>query len=214
MFEERTEQGLVAGDPAGGAMSLGEEFVQRGRGEVRERVGLGIAPDLLDRIEFRGLGGQQARSDLFPVPGEPGGHRRAVMRLEAVPDEFDRSAPGPRQGFDELPDRGAAGVGVGQKTGIGAHAPSLGGNRQGAGHRDLAPRPAPLDQDRGLAAPGPTAAHQGRHQKARLVHEDDRGRPAGGVFFTLGQVSCTQRRIASSSRSRARRAGFCGLKPN
>jgi hypothetical protein len=44
--------------------------------------------------------------------------------------------------------------------------------------------------------------------EAALVDEDDVRALARSVFFTAGHVSCTQRLIASSSRSRARVVGF------
>lgn len=53
-----------------------------------------------------------------------------------------------------------------------------------------------------------------RHQEAGFVYEDDRRPATCGVFFTEGQSSRTQRRISRSSRSAARRAGFCGLQPS
>jgi hypothetical protein len=45
--------------------------------------------------------------------------------------------------------------------------------------------------------------------EATLVFEDEPGTLPAGVFFTWGHRRATHRRIAASSRSRARRAGRC-----
>ena len=52
-----------------------------------------------------------------------------------------------------------------------------------------------------------------RERKRGFVNEDQPGFQARGVFFTWGQSDLTQVAIAVSSRSRARRVGFCGLQP-
>jgi hypothetical protein len=70
-----------------------------------------------------------------------------------------------------------------------------------------------MAQLRRLAAGRPGAAHGGDQEEARFVREDKVGAQPRGVFFTRGQTSRFQRSIARSSRSRARRSGFCGLHP-
>jgi len=60
--------------------------------------------------------------------------------------------------------------------------------------------------------PGPP---KGRDQEeSRFVDEEEMRLPARGVFFTCGQRLRFQRPMRSSSRSSARRSGFCGLNPN
>lgn len=84
---------------------------------------------------------------------------------------------------------------------------------QGADDGDLLMRSGTLIDHRGVAPRRPTAAHQRRHQQARFVDKDQPGSQACGVFFTRGQSFFTQFAIAFSSRSTARRVGFCGLHP-
>ena len=74
-------------------------------------------------------------------------------------------------------------------------------------------RMGPLVQDWRLPTRRPGPAHQRRHQQSRFVDEDQPGLQARGVFFTRGQSVLTQFAIACSSRSTARRIGFCGLHP-
>lgn len=94
-----------------------------------------------------------------------------------------------------------------------AHASAAGRHGQRADHRDLLPVASALSQDRRLAARGPSPAHERRQQNAALVEEDDVGVQALGFLLMRGQSTLIQRRITVSSRSRARRSGFCGLQP-
>ncbi|MDB6105310.1 MAG: hypothetical protein JWO52_5309, partial [Gammaproteobacteria bacterium] len=73
---------------------------------------------------------------------------------------------------------------------------------------------APLPKHRGVPAQTPGAAHQGSHEHAGFVEENDGCIQARGVFFTRGQSCSIQAWMRSSSRSKARRVGFCGEKPN
>ena len=59
----------------------------------------------------------------------------------------------------------------------------------------------------------PGSADQRRQQEAALVDKDDVGLQSAGFFKMSGHSTRTQRRMAFSSRSRARRSGFCGLHP-
>lgn len=145
------------------------------------------------------------------VAHQPRGDGLADMSAQSIPNQGDRDAQGAAQLNEECEDRFAVKIGMGQKPKIGAYAAAPGRDHQGADHGDLAPGAAALHQNGGVAAWGPSAAHQRRHQEARFVDEDDRRAPARSVFFTRGQFSCIQRRIARSLRSKARRAGFCAL---
>ena len=185
----------------------------RGR-EIGEWVHLGVAPDQLDGIEFGGVAGQQVGVDAVTMPREPSAHGSAAMRRQPVPDEIDGSAPATRELLEEAQNGLAVVIGIGQHPEIAAHPMPLGRDRERRDHRDLAPRPAALWEDRGHPARRPGAPHERAHQETRFVAEDERRPATGSVFFTRGHSPCTHRRIATASRSMARRAGFCGLKPN
>src|SRR5207249_253689 len=81
---------------------------------------------------------------------------------------------------------------------------------EGGGHRDPLPAERMAEQ-RGLTPRRPSAPDYRRQRGAGLILEDDPGLLPAGEFFTSGHSSRTQRVIASSSRSLARRAGFCQL---
>ncbi len=212
MLNEGTQQRLIPGDAKGCQLCLHEEFREFGGRKVGQRVGLGVAPDQLDGIEFWGVRRQQVGPHTA-ASGKPGADRAPVVGLQPIPDKFDRCAHGARQRLYKGEDRRAVVIGIGQKTEIRAHPTPAWRNHECADYRDLAPRAAPLHQHRGLSTGRPGATYERRHQEARFVDEDEGRVPMRGVFFTRGQSSLIQRAMAASSRSTARRVGFCGLQP-
>ena len=70
-----------------------------------------------------------------------------------------------------------------------------------------------LEEQGRLADRGPGAPHHGRHEEAALVEKDQAGPQRAGFFLMRGHSVRSQRRMAGSSRSRARRSGFWGLQP-
>jgi len=79
---------------------------------------------------------------------------------------------------------------------------------------DLLVQAGALSKHGRAAARTPAAAHERRHQQTGFVDEHQPGFQVRSVFFTRAQSTFTQRRMAFSSRSTARRVGFCGLQPN
>ena len=214
MCDERAQPGLVGGDRAECGLGLMHKLVEfRGR-EVGERVHLGVAPDQFDGIEFGGVPGQQVGVYAAAMRREPSAHGSAAMGGQPVPDEVDWTALAARELPEEVQDGLAVVIGIRQQAEVAADPVAARRDRECRDHRDLAPRPAALWENRGHPARRPGAPHQRGHQETRFVAEDERRPPTGSVFFTRGHSTCTHRRIAASSRSMARRAGFCGLKPN
>lgn len=78
---------------------------------------------------------------------------------------------------------------------------------------DLVPPSLAVAMNGGLALRSPGSDHVGNQQEARFIGKDDMGAQPCGVFFMRGHSSCFQRSISSSSRSSARRSGFCGVHP-
>ncbi len=213
MLDEGSQERLVIAYGQGGDVNVVDEIRKLAGREVRQRIGFAVAPNQLDWVQFGRVGRQQIGVDGAAVPNQPCGDGFADVRLQSVPDHDDWAAQVSPQLAEEGENCGAVKIGIGQQTEVCAHAAATGRDRQSANHADLAARAAALHEHRCLATPRPSAAHQGCHQEAGFVDEDDGGAAAGGVFFTRGHWSLTQRRIASSSRSRARRSGFCGLQP-
>jgi len=78
---------------------------------------------------------------------------------------------------------------------------------------DLVPSPLAMTMDGSLSLRSPGSDHVGNQQEARFIGKDDMGTQPCSVFFMRGHSSCFQRSISSSSRSSARRSGFCGVHP-
>ena len=211
MAEEGTQQiGLVLDGARGAASPAGETRQVECRG-VGEWVGLQVGPEILDWIELGGV-----RREIGQVRGAGGGaffDERSEMSLEAVPDQHDRTAQLALQVLEEVHDLHGVHVGVGQQTEVQSNPVAARGHTQSGDGRDLLMAAGALRQQRGVAPQALRAAYQRRHQQAGLVEKDQCGSQAGSVFFTRGQSCSIQARMRSSSRSTARRVGFCGEKP-
>lgn len=183
-------------------------------GAIRERVVLEVSPDVFDGVEFRGVRRQEDRADATGVAHEILDHLGAVG-VEPVPDENHRSG---MELAAELPqkrhDPWCVDIVVGVEPEIQLHVVAGGGHAQSGDGGDFLMVSSALVENRGLPPGTPTAPHQGRHEKAGFVEENEVGLQACGVFFTRGQSCLTHRWMCASSRSTARRAGFCGLKPS
>jgi hypothetical protein len=69
----------------------------------------------------------------------------------------------------------------------------------------------PTLMDRCLALRCPGTAHRGLEHEATLINANDGTALTPGFFLSWGQVCTGHWAMACSSRSRARRSGFCGL---
>src|SRR5882672_5339501 len=204
-------------DPArgddGGAMLRTPEFVAGGDVEFIEivwtEVGQGMplepGPQELDRIQVRRVRRQERHLD-----GAIGGvqvvaHELAAMRLQPVPDDQQRLLQVGAQRLEELDvllflDRAF----VQTEQAVGA--------AESGDDGDVRPVEVELD-DRRLALGRPGAHPRGPLAQPGLVDEDDQPPVAPGFFLRAGQVLRFQVCTASSSRSMARRSGFCTENP-
>jgi len=213
MRDEAAQQGLIGGDGEQRLLGTLAQGIRIGGRKVGQRIHLGMSPDQFDGVEFGRVAREQVDMDAMPMLGEPVRSRSAAVGGQAVPDEIHRPPEMAAQLLQEVLDRFPIVVGVRQEAEVDTHTVTPGRDGERGDHRHLAPRTAALGQHRGHAARRPAAPHEGGHQEARFVAEDERRAPAGRVFFTRGQSTLRHWRIAASSRSRARRAGFCGLQP-
>lgn len=211
MTKEGSQQCLAVLNRVGGTAGAASQGVDVGCRIVGQAIGLEVGPEVFDRVELGRIGWQ-----VFEV----GGTRRytlihefALVSLEAVPDKDDGRAQLALQLFEEPHGTGGIDIGVGVQAEVERHTIARGRNAQGGDGRYLAMRPSPLAQHGCLAERTPGPAHQRCHQQARFVDKDDTGVQACGVFFTRGQSCWIQAWMRASSRSMARRVGFCGEKP-
>lgn len=181
---------------------------------VGQRILFEIPPGIFDGVQFRCVGRQEDGMNRAGIAQERH-NGLGPMGPEPVPDEHD----GMRIELlaklaQERDDQYGVDIGIGVEAKVQLHAVPCRGDTQRGDDGDLPMRTGALVKDRGLAAGTPTAPHQRRHQNPRFVEENEIGLQTRSVFFTRGQSSLTQRWISRSSRSIARRLGFCGLKPN
>lgn len=211
MLKESAQQILAALSAARGASGAMSEQLKIDDGIVGERIGLQPGPQVFDGVKFRGV-----RRQVFQVR-RMGRHafvnESALVSLEAIPDEHDGGAQLPLKMFEEVHRAFGIDVGVRVQSKVQREAVACGRNAQRSDDGDLLITATPLSQQRCVAAQAPGATHQRRHEHAGFVDEYDRGSQARGVFFTRGQSCSIQARMRSSSRSIARRVGFCGEKP-
>lgn len=185
--------------------------------EVRDRGALEPGPEALDRVELRRVGRKSMGPKLAPLRVEMAGRLSTAMGVESVPEQDDGPPDVPSQMAQKVDHLGRANdvrVQAEVEVGVRPSTSASGSVRQGSNRREPLPGAMAMDQDRRLPARCPGATDGGALGEAALVEEDDRGSATSGVFFSPGQVSRTQRRIAFSLRSRARVVGFCSDQPS
>jgi hypothetical protein len=206
-MQEGAGQGGLPADPGEAAPQGPVQAGEIGCAHISQVGGLHVAPDLFDRIQLRGIGGQGLHGEPGALAGEVGGHVATLVSAQAIPDQDDPApAKMPLEGAHERDERTigiAAGMGL-EKEPRSAPIPA---KRQRAGHRQAFPVPARVTQDGGVPTRGPGAADYRMLRDAAFVLEDEPGPLAAGVFFSCGQRRCFHSAIAASLRSRACRPG-------
>jgi len=179
---------------------------------VGKRVSLQMFPNSFHRIELGGVGREGFRADPA-CPVEESANENGPVNVQAIPEKDDRAS----KVFLKFPEKGDQVLGrhvlVRQESEVKSHAPPTRRDRDRPDRRDLlVGARAPVEDGR-LSDRSPRASEMGSHQKPALVQENEARSQTRGVFYVLGHSSFTQRWISASSRSRARRSGFWGLKP-
>ena len=213
MAEEGAEQRLVALQRAGVPMSQGGQFWGFEGGPIGEGVHFQIAPGVLDRIEFGCVGRQEKSMQVMDAGNQL--HRPfGTVGIEAIPNQHTRFLQFLVQMVEETDDLAGADLSLGMQAKVKPHPVSTRGDAQGREGRYLLQTTPALNQHRRLAPRLPTAADQRPHQQAGFIEENQPSVQSASFFLRAGQVCLIHRRIPSSSRSIARRAGFCGLQPS
>lgn len=171
-----------------------------------------MTPQMLDRVELRSVGWQELAMEILPALKQTTDGFGAV-RHQPVPDYEDRALDLPAKVTKEpdYPVRCDVGVGIEGKVMSYPHVFWRDGQCCDDGHFFMGPRL--LVENRCLSPGSPRPSDQRGHHQPTLVDEHEVGVQTAGFFLICGQSNLTQRRIASSSRSRARRSGFWGLQP-
>ncbi len=192
------------------ACSMGQSVKIKG-GIVREGIGFQIGPQVFDGIEFGGI-----RRQIFQVcrtRRDALVDERALVSLEAIPDEHDGRVQLTLQMLKEIHSALSVDVGIRMQPKVQRDPIAVWQDAQRGDGRDLMLGATALAQHRRVSAQAPRAAHQRSHEHPGFVEEYDARPQARGVFFTRGQSWSIQARMRSSSRSTARRVGFWGENP-
>lgn len=211
MADKAEEQLGFALHGAGGIAGISGERIQIEGGLVGERIGFEVRPQVFDRIEFGGIGRQVLK--VCRVWGDTFVEEFAKVGLEPIEDHDQRCAHLALHVLQKFDHTLSIDVGIRMQTEVQRQSITRGNDAQRGDGGDFLVGAGTLAQDGRAASRVPGAAHQRRHQQTGFVEEDQRRSQACGVFFTLGQSCWTQLRMRSSSRSIARRVGFCGENP-
>ena len=137
----------------------------------------------------------------------------AFMHVQSIPYDKDRGTELASELAKEAQQAWGDDVLVREEAKIESRPASSGRDGQGRDHRDALAGTRALIDDGCMADRCPGASDERSHEEAAFIKKDNTGFQSPGVFFTRGHSFRTQSRIAVSFRSRARRSGFCGLKP-
>ena len=215
-MEKAGDQVGVTGEAVAAAADPLAKSSECVRAEVCHRGPLQPRPQPLDGIELGGIGGKPMDREPGAVGFEVSPRLKTAVRVEAIPKEDHAASDVAAEMLEEADDLARAdGAGVKLEVDASLDCPVSSGPaiRQRTDRGELFPAPPAMGQDRRLA-PGRPRPTDGRAlREPAFVEEDDRRALACGVFFIRGQVSCTQCRMACSSRSRARVVGFCKDQP-
>ena len=105
LSKEAKEQPVVR-DSANRQFCLRDESDEAARDEVRERIGFGVSPDQLRRVEFGCVGKRQVSARPAPRQREEALARFASVRVEPIPDKLNVHAQAAQQGQAGINERG------------------------------------------------------------------------------------------------------------
>ena len=141
------------------------------------------------------------------------GDGHALVDVQAISDQQDRSTQVSEEISEKVDHPEAIDVQIRGEGKVKSYLSAGRGDGQRGDDRRLLAVTTALKEDRGLASGRPGTTDERRREEAALVQEDDMGPQPRGFFLMRGHSTLTQRRMASSSRSRARRSGFWGVQP-
>jgi len=185
------------------------EFLGR---PVREGIALQVAPERLDRVQFGSVGREEVGVDLGML-AEPALDRLASVSEKAIPEDQHRPLDLETQRLEEAEEERSRDVRVRVERKVKSYPLIAWRQSERRDGRHFPMTAGLLIEQRGLAAWRPSPPNERRHHEAGLVDKDQVSVQIAGFFLSRGQSTLTQRRIASSSRSRAMRSGFWGLHP-
>lgn len=193
------------------AAHLSSQPIQILRGRIGQNGCVQVGPELFDRIQLRGVGGQRLDGEPVAVAGQGVASACAAVGRQPIPEQDHRAPTMAAERVEEAHDLGTADVSAMQ-----AQQPARTPTVSPHPHRADPRQPFPverLDQPRRLPTRRPSGPDRRTLGEGALVHKDQPSLQLCGVFFTCGQRTRTQWAMAFWLRSRARRAGRWRLQP-
>lgn len=214
MFEECTTQMGAIAHAASDSPRLTAHLFEVLADEVRHQVGSRqMGPEVFHGVEFGRIGRQVFHCQPRGLLPQIGLHVAAAMRRQPIPEQ-NRLSPSKLtlQGPQVIEN-----LRLFDRAGMKSQAKSDPTSRRRGCQTGNGREPFPVerrDHDRGLSPRAPRAPHRWTLGKAAFVQEYQHGPRVARFFLIRGQRYFSHRRIAASSRSRARRSGRWQLHPN
>ena len=208
MAEEALQDAGAVTDASDSAEQSVPEMVEVGEAAVPQFHVLEVVPEILDRVELRGIAGEALEQESGGGAGaEELADAAAAVGGQAVPDDQQLARDLAEQVLEE-PDS----AGAGDRAGLDLQVDFARLGQRPDDREVVAGQPAA--QDRRLAARGVGPDPAGEQAEAGLVDPDD-GPPLGAGFASrAGQRSSRQAAMTASSRCVARKVGSCGVSPS
>ena len=186
MPQKRSEKVGLALERPPVAAGRRRELAEIVEGQIRQRVELEVAPDVLHRIEL-GRVGREELGDELGVRCEKILHNVRAMRIQAIPDENNGRADLRQELAEKVDDTLGVDVGIRVKAKVEADVVALGRHAQRPDGGHLAMGSATLAEKWCFPSWVPRAPHEGRHHQATLVEEREPGLAPRCFFLMRGQ---------------------------
>lgn len=214
MFEECPAQSGAMTHAASDPLRLVAHLLEALADEVRHQIGARqMGPEVFHRVEFGRVGRQVFHCQPGSLLPQIGLDVATAMRRQPVPQQNCLSSLEMMfQGSQVIED-----LWLLDRAGVKSQAkPNSTSRRRGYQTGD-GRQPLPIewhDNDRCVSPRPPRASHRRTLGKAAFIQENQQGTRVTRFFLIRGQRYFSQRRMAVSSRSRARRSGRWQLQPN
>jgi len=189
------------------------QFMSIPRCEIAQAAVLQPTENRFQRVEHRCVGRQLLQAQTGLETCQLTEDRLASMHLPSVPDNHRPIGDLSQQVLEKSGNLFVIEVRIDQGLKKQTQPIPLRGKPQSCRQRYFLPMFALLLELRSLPTPSPSATHQRGHQKPTFIDQNEVRTLTSRFFLIRGQSMANQFAMASGSRSRGTRCGFCGVKP-
>jgi hypothetical protein len=182
MLDERAKELLTTLDTTTVTTCSGPKFIEIVNGQVGHGIRLEVGPDILDRIQFWGVGWQERHVNACSVM-EHGLQVGGAMRVESVPYQDHGLRDLSQQVAEEVADLAPCDVLSRMQSEPEIDSRALGPNRQAGNNGNLLIVTSTLMNNGRTPPRRPTATQQWSHQQSALVDENQKGIQLTGFFL-------------------------------